>query len=89
VGQCGEGGVEGTLHASSASVEHVRVDHGGLDAGVAEQFLDGANVIARLQQMRGEGVAKRVTGGAFGDPCPWRARCERNAVTSGDPMSRG
>ena len=38
----------------------VRVDHGGLDVGVAEQFLHGADVGAELQQMRGEGVTQRV-----------------------------
>jgi hypothetical protein len=34
---------------------------------VAEQFLDGADIIAILQKVRGEGVAESVTGGAFGD----------------------
>jgi hypothetical protein len=35
----------------------VGVDHGGLHFGVAEQRLHGADVLPRLQQMRGEAVA--------------------------------
>ncbi len=36
------------------------VDLGRGDAGVAEQFLDRAQVSARLQQMAGKGVAQHV-----------------------------
>ena len=34
---------------------------------MAEQLLDGADVIARLQHMRGEGVTQAVAGRWFGD----------------------
>ena len=40
-------------------VEHMRVDHGGLHFGVAEQRLHGADVLPRLQQMRGEAETVR------------------------------
>jgi methionyl-tRNA synthetase len=33
------------------------VDHGGAHIGMAQQFLHGADVVARLQQMRGERMA--------------------------------
>ena len=33
------------------------VDHGGADIAVAQQLLHGADVGARLQQVRGEGMA--------------------------------
>jgi hypothetical protein len=48
--------VEGTLHASAAAVEQVRVDHGRADVLVTEQFLDGANIVSSLKQVGGEGM---------------------------------
>ena len=36
------------------------VDHGGGKIGVAEQLLNGADVGAALEQVRGEGMAKGV-----------------------------
>lgn len=36
------------------------VDHGGFDALVAQQFLNGAEVVAVLQEVGGKGVAERV-----------------------------
>jgi hypothetical protein len=44
------------------------VDHGGAHIRVAEQLLHRANVVARLQQMRGKGVAQRVRRGRFVNP---------------------
>ena len=38
----------------------MRVDHGGLDVGVAEKFLHRADVLAGFQQMGGEAVPKAV-----------------------------
>jgi len=38
----------------------VGIDHGGLDATVAEQGLDGADVVATGQQLGGEGMAQRI-----------------------------
>ena len=51
-----------------AAVEDVVVDHGGLEIVVAEEFLGGADVGAIFEQVRGDGVAEGVAGGAFGDP---------------------
>jgi len=38
----------------------VRIDHRGPDIRVSQQRLDGADVIVRLQEMGGEGMAERV-----------------------------
>jgi len=42
------------------------VNHGGFDIFVAQQFLDGADVVAVLQEMSGktmaEGVASKLPG---------------------------
>ena len=46
--------------AAAALVQHVRVDHRRLHVGMAQQLLDRADVVARLQQVRGEAVPRRV-----------------------------
>src|SRR5262245_43355879 len=53
--------------ATATPVEDVGVDHGGIHVGVAEQLLNGADVVALLQEVSGEGVAQRVAGGRLGD----------------------
>jgi hypothetical protein len=45
------------------------VDHGRFHAGVAEEFLNGANVVARFEQTGGEIVAQGMDGGAFAQVC--------------------
>ena len=37
-------------------MQHVGVDHGGLDIFVAQKLLHSANIIPILQEMRGEAV---------------------------------
>lgn len=49
--------------------EHVGVDHCRLEFGVAEEFLDRADVVAILEEMRRERMAQRVTRGTLGDFC--------------------
>src|SRR5690606_21035145 len=57
----GEGStVQRTEHTERAAVEHVGVDLRGGDVLVPEQLLDGADVVAVLEQVGGEGVAQRV-----------------------------
>src|SRR5262249_17716567 len=53
-------------------LEHVRVDHRGLEVAMAEQLLDGADVGSALQQMCRERVAERVAGDRLGEPCSAR-----------------
>ena len=42
------------------------VDHGGFYVAVAQEFLDGADVVAAFKKMGGEAVAEGVAAGAFG-----------------------
>ena len=37
--------IERAQHAPAAAIQHVGVNHGGVEVGVAEQFLDGASAI--------------------------------------------
>lgn len=59
--------VERAAHGEAALVEDVGVEHRGFDVGVAKQFLDGADVIAVLQQVGGKAVAKGMWADGFGD----------------------
>jgi hypothetical protein len=49
--------VERAPDAVAALIEDVRVNHRGGHVYVAEQFLDGPDVVAGLQQVRRERVA--------------------------------
>ncbi len=51
----------------AAHVEHVGVDHGRLDVFVAEQFLDGADVVPGHQEVGGKRVAHGMAAGSFGN----------------------
>ena len=46
--ECRVSGVEGGFDGEAAALEDVGVDHGSLDVFVAEEFLDGADIIACL-----------------------------------------
>ena len=56
------------MDAEGAAVEDVGVDHGGGDVAVAEELLDGADVVAGLEQVGGEGVAQGVAADSLGEP---------------------
>ena len=47
-------------HSPGALVEHVGVNLGRRDVGVAEQILDDAQIRAVLQEMAREGVAQHM-----------------------------
>ena len=49
-----------------AFVEHMSVDHGGLYIFVPKQFLDGADIVAILEQVSGERVSEGMRGNRFG-----------------------
>lgn len=61
--------IGGTPDAPPAAVQHVRINHRGANIVVAQQLLDGANIVATGQQMRGEGVTKRMTRNALRQAC--------------------
>jgi hypothetical protein len=53
------------VHAERAVVEHVGVDLGGACILVAEQLLDGSDVRAALEQVRGKTVTEGVASCSF------------------------
>lgn len=59
--------VQRAAHSQAGAIEGVRVDHGGADVRVSEQFLHGAYVGSVLEQMGGERVAQDVRGDGLGD----------------------
>jgi hypothetical protein len=59
--------VQRTADASGTSVEDVGVDHGGADVLVAEQLLDGPDIVAVFEEVGDEGVAEGVRSGELGD----------------------
>ena len=61
---------QGALHTHRPLVHHMRIDHGGTNIAVAEQLLNGADVVAVFQQMRGETMAQRMTTGMLINPGP-------------------
>ena len=52
----------------AGTVEDMGVDHSGGDILVAEQLLNGANIVVVLQQMCGKTVPKSMAAGRFSDP---------------------
>jgi len=59
--------IERAPDSQAAAVEDVCVDHGGLDILVTEEVLDRSDIVAILEQVGGEAVAKRVAAHAFGE----------------------
>lgn len=54
-----------TANAAAPFVQHVRVDHRGLNVRVPEQFLDSPDVVSGHQQMCGKRVPKGVASDAL------------------------
>lgn len=59
--------IQRTSYGQSPFVEDVGVDHGGADVLMAQEFLDGSNVVPLLQKMRGKAVAKGMAGDRLDD----------------------
>src|SRR5262249_24593310 len=59
--------VRRTLDAGRPAVQDVRVDHGRADVAVAEQLLDGADVVSGFEQVGRKRVAERVAAGVLRD----------------------
>jgi len=55
----------GAAHAQGASVQHMRVDHGGAHILMAQQLLNRTDVLAPFQKVRCKGVAKGMAAGSF------------------------
>ena len=52
-------------YAQRASIQDVRVDHRGVDVGMAEQFLNRPDVVPALEQVGRERMAERMATDAF------------------------
>jgi len=76
------GGVERAGHAAASLVQHVRVDHRGFDARMAQEFLDRPDIIPVFQQMGSETVPERVAGGSPGATGGWPASARTEGSTS-------
>ena len=53
-------GVHRTANAERTAVQDVGIDLRGLDAGVTHELLDGTNIAARFEQVRGQAVPECV-----------------------------
>src|SRR5690606_22704049 len=87
--------IQRAADAVAAAVEDVGIDLRGGDILVAQQLLDGANVVALLQQVGGEGMAQGVAGRRLGDPRAAHGRLHRPlqealvvVVPTHDPAAR-
>ena len=50
------------MDTQGAVLKDVGVDHGGFDIFVAEEYLDGADVVSVLEQVGGVAMAKYMRG---------------------------
>ena len=62
----------------------VEINHGGFNAGMSQEGLNGADVGAGLKEMSGEGMTHGVAGGAFGNG--GFAHCVLELALQGDFM---
>src|SRR5450759_765622 len=62
--------IQGAGHALAALLEHMRVDHRGGDIGMAQEFLDGSDVCAPLQEVRRKTVPEGVRADDLGQGRP-------------------
>ena len=58
--------VEWAADREGTPIEDVGVDHSGADVVMAEELLDGANVVASFENVSGEAVSECVASCAFG-----------------------
>ncbi len=57
--------VQRTANARRPTVEHMGIEHRRFDIAMAQQLLDGSNVIAAFEQVGGERMAERMARGSF------------------------
>jgi len=69
--------VEGAAHGEGAPVEDVGVNHRCGYVAVAQELLDGPDVVTCLEEVGGESVPERVAGGGFEEVCGLAGGAER------------
>ena len=62
--------IQRAFDCQAATLEHVGIDHGGAYIFVTEELLHGADVVAALEQMGGEGMAECMGTDRLGNTCP-------------------
>ena len=67
--------------ACGPAVQHVRVDHRRPDVAMSQELLDCPDVVAVLEEMRGEGVPERRQEAGFVSPASRTARCTARCIT--------
>ena len=60
-------GVKGASNTPASSVQNMGVDHGSGHVAVAEQLLDGPDIVAMFKEVGGKGVSEGMAGGGLGD----------------------
>ena len=61
--------VQRTVNTPRPSVEHLGVDHRRFDIAMAQQLLDGSNIIAAFEHVGRKRMPERVACGSFREPC--------------------
>ena len=57
--------IQRTEHTQARPIEDVRIDHGRRHVRMAQQLLHSADIVVRLQQVRGERMSQRVAADAL------------------------
>ena len=77
--------VQRAAHAQRSFLQHVRINHRRFYVLVPQQFLDSANIVARFQQVRGEGVAESMGRNRFdnaaGPGCGAHGTLQRGVIS--------
>jgi len=60
--------VEWTAHGDPPAIQHMRIDHRRLHIFVPQPFLHRPDIVALLEQMRGNTVPQGMATDAFGEP---------------------
>jgi hypothetical protein len=55
-----------TANASRPTVVDMRIDHRSLDVAIAQEFLEGSNVITAFEQVGGKGMPEGAASGPLG-----------------------
>ena len=69
--------IHGTANSGRSAIEDMGIDHRRLDIAMAQEFLDRSDIVTPIEQVRGEGMAERMTSG----PLPYAISFRSNHHT--------
>ena len=58
--------IQRTIHSRGPFIQNVSINHGGLNTGMIEQFLNGSYIIAIFQKMSCKTVSECMNTAVFG-----------------------